>query len=58
MKAPEILRNTEIEGLREHNRELEIEEIDRDQFNQSEEMYRRIMESSQDCIKIHCCPVN
>jgi PAS domain S-box-containing protein len=52
MKAPEIPGNSEIEGLRERSRELEIEKSMRDQFNQSEEMYRRIMESSQDCIKV------
>jgi PAS domain S-box-containing protein len=38
--------------LRERTRALEVEKSMRDQFNQSEEMYRRIMEASQDCIKV------
>jgi hypothetical protein len=52
MKAPEITGNTESEGLRERTRRLAIEKSMRDQFNQSEETYRWVMEASQDCIKV------
>ena len=52
MKAPKIPGNTELEGLRERIRGLAIEKSMRDQFNQSEEMYRRVMDASQDCIKV------
>jgi PAS domain-containing protein len=52
MKAPKIPGNTELEGLRERIRGLEIQKSMCDQFNQKPEMYRRIMEASQDCIKV------
>ena len=42
----------EIDRLRARNRELEVAAANAEHFRYSEEMYRRIMEASQDCVKI------
>jgi PAS domain S-box-containing protein len=52
MRAPEVPGNTKLATLHERIRELEIERSTHDQYNQSEEIYRRILAASQDCIKV------
>jgi len=44
--------SAELEGLRARIRELEVAGANAEHFRYGEEMYRRILEASQDCVKV------